>query len=335
MDKLTQFNTIELLSKTNELVDEANKLKPVATSGSYNDLTDIPELDSEAIENALGYKPASSNGGDIYGDINIVGGSYLIDGEELESGINLLKRNKEYNIGDIAFSKLLQSSLHLLCIAAGTTSDVEPELETKLINQTFTDGTVTWLVLSYVNHTENYLFVGKESEIDSDKLHNNMIIVDPDDLINPLNADFYNMIGATETINGRAGYVPLPEAGSLDRFLCVDGNWKTIETEEVDLSDIENSIAALEDKTTAIISSTAEVLTIGNVNININGAINSSSNYSLGTNQNYITNLRVGGGDYNSSSPVLTQSNIGNEANKLVQFTSDGHIQLPTGIEIY
>ena len=104
MNKLTQFNTIELLSKTNELVDEANKLKPVATSGSYNDLTDIPELDSEAIENALGYKPASSNGGDIYGDINIIGGSYLIDGEELESGINLLKRNKEYNTGDIAFS---------------------------------------------------------------------------------------------------------------------------------------------------------------------------------------------------------------------------------------
>lgn len=43
MGKVTKYAQFEHLQKTNEFVEKINELKPVATSGSYNDLTDKPE----------------------------------------------------------------------------------------------------------------------------------------------------------------------------------------------------------------------------------------------------------------------------------------------------
>ncbi len=36
------------------------------------------------------------------------------------------------------------------------------------------------------------------------------------------------MIGATETKDGTSGLVPVPTAGSSDRFLASDGIWKKV-----------------------------------------------------------------------------------------------------------
>lgn len=36
------------------------------------------------------------------------------------------------------------------------------------------------------------------------------------------------MTGATETEDGTSGLVPIPTAGSIDRFLAADGIWKKV-----------------------------------------------------------------------------------------------------------
>ncbi|WIW70450.1 hypothetical protein [Anaerosinus gibii] len=64
-----------------------------------------------------------------------------------KSGINLLKRNKAYVIGDIAYSSNLPGWVRLECITAGTTAGTEPSL----LNITqagilVTDGTVVFIV---------------------------------------------------------------------------------------------------------------------------------------------------------------------------------------------
>ena len=244
MDKLTKYTQVEHLQKTNELVDKVNELKPVATSGSYNDLTDTPVLDNDAIIEALGYTPLNADeGGTVNGDVNVTG-KYLVNGEELESGINLLKRNKEYAVGDIAFDKNLKSPYHLLCIEAGTTGSTAPEnLNSNNLNDQITDGTVNWLVDQYINHLNNYVYVGKEEDINQDLLHENVILVDPDELLDPLS--FSEMTGATDSESGMGGTVPAPEAGSNNRFLAADATWKSIDVPDAassNLSDYTNDV---------------------------------------------------------------------------------------------
>lgn len=43
------------------------------------------------------------------------------------SGLNILQRNKEYKVGDIAYSPNLPSWGYLECVTAGTTGDTEPD----------------------------------------------------------------------------------------------------------------------------------------------------------------------------------------------------------------
>ena len=68
------------------------------------------------------------------------------------AGINLLQRNKDYTVGDIAYSPLLPSWARLECITAGTTGAEEPELlsappmDNSKIGTYITDGTVVWVV---------------------------------------------------------------------------------------------------------------------------------------------------------------------------------------------
>ena len=44
----------------------------------------------------------------------------------------------------------------------------------------------------------------------------------------PENAIFANMVGATETAAGSAGYVPAPVAGAQEKYLSGDGTWKPV-----------------------------------------------------------------------------------------------------------
>lgn len=44
----------------------------------------------------------------------------------------------------------------------------------------------------------------------------------------PANAIFSNMVGATASESGKAGYVPAPEAGAQGKYLSGDGTWKPV-----------------------------------------------------------------------------------------------------------
>lgn len=68
------------------------------------------------------------------------------------SGINILKRNKAYNVGDIAYSTKITSTTHLAsklyleCIEAGTSAAAEPTLTNVSINDEITDGTAKFKI---------------------------------------------------------------------------------------------------------------------------------------------------------------------------------------------
>lgn len=61
---------------------------------------------------------------------------------------NMLKRNKAYSIGDIAYSSYLPSWARLECVKAGTTAGTVPSSITTVSNGgvLISDGTVTWIV---------------------------------------------------------------------------------------------------------------------------------------------------------------------------------------------
>ncbi len=68
------------------------------------------------------------------------------------SGINILKRNKVYSVGDIAYSTKITSTTHLAsklyleCIEAGTTGESEPTLTNIGLNDEITDGAAKFKV---------------------------------------------------------------------------------------------------------------------------------------------------------------------------------------------
>lgn len=61
---------------------------------------------------------------------------------------NMLKRNKAYSIGDIAYSSYLPSWARLECVTAGTTADTVPSSMATVSSGgvLISDGTVTWIV---------------------------------------------------------------------------------------------------------------------------------------------------------------------------------------------
>ena len=68
------------------------------------------------------------------------------------SGINILKRNKAYNVGDIAYSTKITSTTHLAsklyleCTEAGTSGANEPMLTNVNLNDEITDGTAKFKI---------------------------------------------------------------------------------------------------------------------------------------------------------------------------------------------
>lgn len=68
------------------------------------------------------------------------------------SGINILKRNKTYNVGDIAYSTKITSTTHLAsklyleCTEAGTSGASEPMLTNVNLNDEITDGTAKFKI---------------------------------------------------------------------------------------------------------------------------------------------------------------------------------------------
>ena len=95
-------------------------------------------------------------------------------------------------------------------------------------------------VIDYSNLNVNYLYVGDEESIDDSLIHDNLIVVDPDDLLE----DPYlmtQMVGSSDIETGRAGTVPAPEAGSNNRFLAADATWKSISV-PTNISELANDV---------------------------------------------------------------------------------------------
>lgn len=67
---------------------------------------------------------------------------------EYGGDFNMLKRNKAYEVGDIAYSSYLPSWARLGCVTAGTTADTVPSSMTTVSSGglLISDGTVTWIV---------------------------------------------------------------------------------------------------------------------------------------------------------------------------------------------
>lgn len=63
------------------------------------------------------------------------------------SGLNILQRNKAYEVGDIATSPLLPSWAYLECTKAGTTGATEPDFSSIKAGGVVNDGTCTFLVV--------------------------------------------------------------------------------------------------------------------------------------------------------------------------------------------
>lgn len=75
----------------------------------------------------------------------------LVNGEQIIGMINLIQRQTQYNIGDVAYSPLLPSSMFLRCTVPGTTAEISPEFSPNAtVGMTYTDGGVTWTLDSYL-----------------------------------------------------------------------------------------------------------------------------------------------------------------------------------------
>lgn len=68
------------------------------------------------------------------------------DKNQFYSGLNILQRNKEYAVGDIAYSASLPSWAYLECVTAGTTGATEPDFSTVTGGGLINDGTAKWEV---------------------------------------------------------------------------------------------------------------------------------------------------------------------------------------------
>ncbi len=65
----------------------------------------------------------------------------------LQTGLNILARNKAYTYGDIAYSPNLPTWAYLYCVQAGTTAASEPSFSSvNTMGQYITDGTAKWIV---------------------------------------------------------------------------------------------------------------------------------------------------------------------------------------------
>ena len=167
--------TVEDVSTT----AEADKIPRADSTGKLpNNIAGSPDklADKQIISTDLsdGTSPVYRNAANGFVFESVSPGSVINDGEESisntyssskiqdlldelrvyieNSGINILKRNKAYNVGDIAYSTKITSTTHLAsklyleCTEAGTSGASEPTLTNVNINDEITDGTAKFKV---------------------------------------------------------------------------------------------------------------------------------------------------------------------------------------------
>ena len=162
------------LIKRDETSDcgEANKIPIANILGKLpNDITGSPDKLADKVIIADGlkdgmvfvYRSSANDGEGGFVPEGVTASSFIDDTEasisktysslKIENiGINVLKRNKMYNVGDIAYSTKITSTTHLAsklyleCIQEGTTGIEEPILTNINLNDEITDGTAKFKV---------------------------------------------------------------------------------------------------------------------------------------------------------------------------------------------
>ena len=253
-------------------------------------------------------------------------------------GVHLLKRNTEYRVGEICFHEDLESNLHLRCTQAGRTADtIPPGLNSVTLGDTFKDGTAIFKAYKHIPNDENFLYVGKD---EPEVLTENLIIVDPDELLEDSEMGIldYIMVGATDSKDGRAGFVPTPTQGASNRYLCVDGSWKVISGGSG--GNYTLPIATKDTLGGIKVGSNITVTSDGTLSVS-QADIEKALGYGLADLAEYITEAEL------NSNYIAKGPNNNLTINKDLTIASNmeiksegvsiknGHLSLPSGIEIY
>ena len=168
---LVDYNDI-IIEEDISTTAEANKIPRADDDGKLpNDIAGSPDKLADKVIIADGlkdgmvfvYRSSANDGNGGFVPEGVTASSFIDDTEaslsktysslKIENiGINVLKRNKMYNVGDIAYSTKITSTTHLAsklyleCIQAGTTGTEEPTLTNIGLNDEITDGAAKFKV---------------------------------------------------------------------------------------------------------------------------------------------------------------------------------------------
>lgn len=195
MNKLIKTSPVDTAVKINEIIDELEKdvVTDIVHGSSENKIVvqkkngSNSEIVIDNVENAnrAVYATMDDDGnviktsylkkidGIIQGDMNI-SGNYKVNGKLINEALNLLKRNAEYIVGDIAFDKRLKSYIHLECIREGRSgeSDFEESFYKALdVGSEFEDGEVLWKAVKFI--TKSNISVSATDRADQIKVSDN------------------------------------------------------------------------------------------------------------------------------------------------------------------
>lgn len=168
---LVDYNDI-ILEEDISTTAEANKIPRADDDGKLlNDIAGSPDklanktIIADGLKDGMVfvYRSSANDGDGGFVPEGVTASSFIDDTEasisktysslKIENiGINVLKRNKMYNVGDIAYSTKITSTTHLAsklyleCIQEGTTGIEEPILTNINLNDEITDGTAKFKV---------------------------------------------------------------------------------------------------------------------------------------------------------------------------------------------
>ena len=141
----TNANSSETKAKTSETNAKSSETK-AATSEAHAKTSEINAKSSETNAKDSETKSKASENAARVSEQNAAESARVAAENAMD--FNMLKRNKAYSIGDIAYSPSLPSWARLECVKAGTTATYEPYalITTKIAGQYITDGTALFIL---------------------------------------------------------------------------------------------------------------------------------------------------------------------------------------------
>lgn len=200
-------NAIDEVSSNVSKKANTKDLSKVATSGSYNDLSNTPTIPTKVseltndngfitknVDNLANYSLTSAVGCDL--GLSIDTSTYVMTLELKNSTGNVLSaKNIDFPIESMVVNATYESGTLSLSLQNGTTLDVD----------------ISDIVSGLVNNTFTIAGIDMKDNITASELKTALGVV--------------TMTGATASAAGKAGLVPAPAAGKQTSFLRGDGTW--------------------------------------------------------------------------------------------------------------